>query len=76
MTDFDAEIDVCGMVCPMPLFKAKKAMMSLASGQVLHVVCDDKFSCVNFPNFAESDGHDLFETYEDNGHYHYFIRKK
>ncbi|MDH5437113.1 MAG: sulfurtransferase TusA family protein [Gammaproteobacteria bacterium] len=76
MVNFDIEINVCGLECPLPLFKAKKAMLNIVSGQVLHVICDDKFSCVNFPNYAESEGHDLFETYQEEGFYHYFIRKK
>ena len=38
MTDvpaFDAELDACGLNCPLPLLKAKLELNHLASGAVL-----------------------------------------
>ena len=35
MTAIDAELDASGLNCPLPILKAKKALASLRSGQVL-----------------------------------------
>ena len=34
---FDKEIDTCGLNCPLPILKAKKALTDMTSGQVLQV---------------------------------------
>ena len=44
MTDvpaFDAELDACGLNCPLPLLKAKLELNRLASGAVLKVIATD-----------------------------------
>lgn len=41
------EIDVCGVCCPMPLIKVRKAVNGMQAGQILQVTGDD-------PIFEES----------------------
>ncbi|RTK99460.1 MAG: response regulator SirA, partial [Neisseriaceae bacterium] len=35
--DFDKEIDLSGLNCPLPILRTKKALAELQSGQVLKV---------------------------------------
>jgi len=72
---FDQEIDASGLACPMPIVKAKKALATLASGQVLRVVGTDPGSVDDMPVFAESGGHTLLASTEEGGRFVFLIRK-
>ncbi|MBH3429457.1 MAG: sulfurtransferase TusA family protein [Pseudomonas sp.] len=72
---FDAELDACGLNCPLPLLKAKMELNRLASGAVLKVRATDGGSQRDFRTFAKLAGHTLLlETAED-GVYTYWLRK-
>lgn len=57
----DREIDARGLNCPLPLMKAKKAMMEMQSGQTLKVVATDSGSLRDFLAFAKQAGHEMLE---------------
>ena len=38
---FDSAVDARGLNCPLPILKAKKALATIASGQVLKVTSTD-----------------------------------
>lgn len=72
---FDAELDACGLNCPLPLLKAKMELNRLTSGAVLKVLATDGGSQRDFRTFAKLAGHTLLlETAED-GVYTYWLRK-
>ena len=75
LTKADVELDARGLNCPMPILRAKKAMRELASGQVLHVVATDSGSANDFPPFCKQSGYALVETSQEDGEYHFYIRK-
>jgi tRNA 2-thiouridine synthesizing protein A len=56
---FDLEIDTRGLNCPLPILKAKKALNTMASGQVLKVVATDPGSLRDFQAFARQTGNEL-----------------
>ena len=35
------ELDTCGLLCPLPVLKARKRLMQMESGDVLRVTADD-----------------------------------
>ena len=53
------EIDTRGMVCPLPILKAKKALTEIASGALLKVVATDPSSVRDFQAFAKQTGNEL-----------------
>lgn len=57
--NFDVEIDTRGLNCPLPILKAKKALATMASGQVLKVVSTDTGSVRDFAAFAKQTGNEL-----------------
>ncbi len=71
----DIYLDVQGLVCPMPLLKAKKTLNTMAGGQVLEVVATDPASARDFEVFACQSGHSLLESREENGVYRHWLRK-
>jgi TusA-related sulfurtransferase len=57
----DLELDTRGLNCPLPILKAKKALSSMESGQLLKVLATDPGSVRDFQAFARQTGHTLVE---------------
>ena len=57
----DQEIDTRGLNCPLPILKAKKALASMESGQLLKVLSTDAGSLRDFQAFAKQTGNELLE---------------
>lgn len=54
-------LDVRGLICPLPVLKAKKAMKSLQPGAHLRLEATDPLASVDVPHFCVEDGHTLVE---------------
>lgn len=72
MRDFDKEIDVSGMRCPMPVIRAKKALSGMAPGQVLHIIATEPISDISI--FVDQMENELLEETQDGDTYHYLIK--
>ncbi len=59
--DFDKELDTRGLLCPLPILKAKKALADMTTGQVLKVVSTDPGSTRDFQAFARQTGNELVQ---------------
>jgi tRNA 2-thiouridine synthesizing protein A len=72
---YDADLDALGLLCPLPVLKARKRLGALAVGQVLRVQADDPAAVIDVPHFCAEAGHALIGTVEVAGGRLYFIRK-
>lgn len=75
MSDVAQELDARGLNCPLPILKAKKAINSINSGEVLKIIATDPGSVKDFEAFAKQTGHDLMETSEAGGEFTFLIKK-
>jgi len=73
--EFDAEIDATGLLCPLPVLRARKRLKSLGSGQVLKVLADDPAAVIDFPHFCHEQGHNLLTPAQSEAGV-FFIRKQ
>ena len=73
--DFDADLDAVGLLCPLPVLKARKRLQPLASGQVLRMRADDPAAVVDVPHFCAEAGHRLLATDAADGVQTYYIVK-
>jgi len=73
--EFDADLDAVGLLCPLPVLKARKRLKTLAAGDVLRVRADDPAAVVDVPHFCTESGHDLLGAETIGAVCHYFIRK-
>jgi tRNA 2-thiouridine synthesizing protein A len=71
----DLELDVSELQCPLPLLKAKLALNSLASDQVLKVIATDPGSEKDFRLFIEQSDHQILDFQKDSVSYYYWIKK-
>ena len=73
---FDDEIDTRGLLCPLPVLKARKRLQSLAAGAVLRMVADDPAARVDVPHFCAEQGHGLVGQADlDDGAMEFLLRK-
>jgi tRNA 2-thiouridine synthesizing protein A len=73
---YDALIDARGLTCPMPLLKARQALMVLDSGATVCVLATDPAAPRDFEDFAEATGHALLESREDAGVFVIVVAKR
>ena len=72
----DEFIDTFGMLCPLPVLKARKRLGGMAQGQVLRVLASDPAAIVDIPHFCAQSGHAFVGTEQgENGGQIYVIRK-
>ncbi|MDW4496382.1 sulfurtransferase TusA family protein [Sulfitobacter sp. D35] len=65
MTDDRFFLDATGLLCPLPVLKARKRLMSLSPGETLTVQADDPAAIVDVPHFCAEAGHTLVSTETD-----------
>jgi tRNA 2-thiouridine synthesizing protein A len=53
------EIDATGLLCPLPVLRARKALAGLAPGACLRLVADDPAARIDLPHFCTGAGHAL-----------------
>ncbi len=75
MSEYDHELDVRGLNCPLPIIKARKAINALKTGQVLRVLATDPGSVKDFEAFASQTGNELLESDEGGGEYMFRLKK-
>lgn len=73
--DADVTLDATGLKCPLPVLKAKKAMRSVAAGDILKVLATDPDSPKDFQHFCTTTGDELLSTSQEAGVFTYLIRK-
>lgn len=72
----DAELDARGLLCPLPVLKARKRLSLLGDGALLMVRADDPAARVDFPHFCSEQGHTLVDQADEpDGVMRFLIRK-
>ncbi len=69
-------VDARGSACPGPLLEAKKAIASVAVGQILEVQSNDPGTKGDIPVWANKVGHEYLGHAEADGYERIFVRRK
>ena len=72
----DATLDATGLLCPLPVLKARRALKPLAAGAVLEVLATDPGAVGDFEHFCRTTGCELLEATEAPGGILRFLLKK
>jgi tRNA 2-thiouridine synthesizing protein A len=51
------EVDARGLLCPLPVLKARKILLGLSPGDELCILADDPMAVIDMPHFCEEAGH-------------------
>ncbi|MCU0817455.1 MAG: sulfurtransferase TusA family protein, partial [Cypionkella sp.] len=52
-------LDATGLLCPLPVLKARKRLKSMAPGAVLRLIATDPAAVIDVPHFCNQSGHVL-----------------
>ena len=70
------ELDAAGLLCPLPVLKARKRLESLKSGETLKLIATDPASVIDVPHFCKEQGHALLSHEAVSGRHIFRIRRK
>ena len=68
-------LDTTGLMCPLPVLRARKVLKALPPLSTLKVVATDAASVMDFGVFCEQAGYELIEQSEDRGVFTFIIRR-
>jgi tRNA 2-thiouridine synthesizing protein A len=71
----DKILDAKGLLCPLPVLKARKALKEVPAGGVLRILATDPGAAKDFEAFCRTTGNDLVASREEAGVYVFEIRK-
>jgi tRNA 2-thiouridine synthesizing protein A len=71
----DETINCEGLLCPLPVLKARKRLLQMRAGAVLCLRATDPMAAIDMPHFCAEAGHSLFETLHDGAVQVYMIRR-
>ena len=74
--EFDMELDVRKLSCPLPILRTKKSLSQMNSGQVLKVLVTDPESPKDFVVFCRQTCNELLSSDEENGEFIFRIRRR
>lgn len=69
-------LDTSGKCCPMPMVESNKTLKTLSVGDVLEIIATDVGTYTDIPSWCQRTGQTLLSATEDNGVYHYHVRKE
>jgi tRNA 2-thiouridine synthesizing protein A len=68
-------VDCEGLLCPLPVLRARKRLLALAPGTVLCVRATDAMAQVDLPHFCAEAGHAYLGTASDGAVTLHLIRR-
>ncbi|MBU3694094.1 MAG: sulfurtransferase TusA family protein [Rhodocyclaceae bacterium] len=70
------QVDACGLKCPLPILRTKKALATLSGGDRVEVLSTDPTSVRDFEAFCRQAGHTLVECCEADGRFRFVLEKR
>ena len=71
----DATLDATGLLCPLPVLKARKRLLAMQPGAVLRLLATDPMAVIDVPNFCREAGHALISSEAYAGHHQFRLRR-
>lgn len=68
-------LDVKGVLCPIPVLKAKQAISQVAPGAVLEIIATDPAAKEDIPAWSRRAGHHLLSMQEENKTIKFYVRR-
>ena len=73
--NWDQVMDCEGLLCPLPVLRARKRLLAMVEGQVLAVRATDRMAAVDLPHFCGEAGHEYLGAREDGAVMVHLIRR-
>lgn len=69
------ELDARGLNCPLPILRAKKAINSMAIGEVIRIMATDPGSVKDMEAFCSQTGNNLMSAANEGSDFVFLIEK-
>jgi tRNA 2-thiouridine synthesizing protein A len=69
-------LNLRGLKCPLPALRARKALSSMATGDLLVLECTDPLTAIDIPNLTRQTGDHIEQTSKDDKLLVFRIRKR
>lgn len=70
------ELDTSGLLCPLPVLKARRALNTLQSGDRLCVIATDAKAPDDFAAYCQQSGDALVESTQDGERFRIVVQKR
>lgn len=74
--EFQQTVDATGLACPLPILRAKKALATLASGEILRVITTDRGAVRDFQAFCRQTGNELLLQIDATDHVTHYLKRR
>ena len=72
--NWDEMVDCEGLLCPLPVLRARKRLLAMPVGAVLCVRASDAMAAIDLPHFCAGAGHEFMGARKDGAVDLYLIR--
>ena len=72
---WDDTLDAIGLICPLPVLKARKRLLAMAPGQVLRLLASDPAAVIDVPHFCQEAGHQYLGMTDHGESQSYLIKR-
>lgn len=63
-SDHDIALDCEGLLCPLPVLRARKTLATMRPGQILRLTATDRMAAIDLPHFCTQAGHLFLDATE------------
>lgn len=71
----DREVDARGLICPLPVLRARKVLEGMRPGEVLRLLATDAMAAIDLPHFCAEAGHEHLGLAAEGGAQVHLIRR-
>ena len=71
----DVNLDLKGLLCPMPVVKLQLAVKKMTTGQLIEGVATDPGVMADIPAWARTSGNELVSIEQQGKEYHFVVKK-
>ena len=71
----DTLVDTRGLICPLPILRARKALRGVAPGQAIRILATDPAAVGDIEICCTQGGHEVLESLESDGEFSFLVRR-
>jgi len=74
-THVDLDLDLKGLLCPMPMVKVSQNISKVPIGGVIRAVATDAGSMADIPAWAKSTGNEVLQAEKTDGEFVFLVKR-
>ncbi|MDF1542282.1 MAG: sulfurtransferase TusA family protein [Anaerosomatales bacterium] len=71
----DLELDLKGLLCPMPMVKVSQSIKDVPVGGIIRAVATDAGAMADIPAWAKSTGHEVVSALKEGSEFVFLVKR-